>query len=950
MVDHVKLEPGGAGTRHANYFRMFSMPFSRQQYNELLEYYFAEHAVAQLTRTTRSGTVRQSERQIKPWTMISRAPQGVQGELSKLTDAGEHEKALKIMRALRYFEKYPRAFGGPAPPWHSCLVESGEIIDVSMDVIDVEAVIFEVLLMKVVKPEPGLPSGATSVPHAAVKLEKSSDDPEPDELILGTKVRRQFPGYGWYDGEVISSEVSAAGKVQVHWHDGTTTLMTTPDVKKFATQQREPADIRSQTEPDLRGAKYAKPASAVAHAASLRHLPHTAYMTIASFSPPPTVYSMCLTSACFHQPVENATGKRGDHVLLATSLLRASLLSSMSCTLLANSAKKEFDAEAVQGRGLSLAALQALRGTKGSSVPEFLISGSIVLQAVLGVDYGSEEYEAGSDIDLFCTPKAAAAARSMLVECGYMLSGFPEGYSDNGNGSTAALLESNVHHVESYCPVNDYTLYNGGRLLGEDGAYEEACRNGRFLRDKWEPPDIQWHMIRPEAFIPTKHHTVECLPGQELPYNFHSQESKVIDLVVAEADCKDARGLLKSFDIVICKCSFDGQTFRIPDPHLTFTKQTRLEPTRMDLMLAYCKAAAARAAAGGGGFVDVCSLEDNGAFTKAGIDPDICSFCDEGEGPMWCLNFFHRLFSRHKKYAKRGIRFVDRKAHAKFMKTETELLELDRAGDIGHFGEHEGVPGAQFFMNTNSSSSPSKADACSLISSLGADPTAAVMSALKNSTFPHNLLVLAHQARFQVIRENTKSGLSVGLCSQSRAALVSLLDAEHAAGGGLESDYKAMLSRKRLEGLVGAEAVARLLSKFAPDFFSSPGNVIKLRRCEAHGQCLNPHLDRASRTMQVALNGQEEYEGGRLVFVTRDGFQCPARPAGTITIHDRSVVHGVTKMRTGVRYGLFFLVNVNAAAPPPASITAPPSQRCSLSPVIPIREHEHGGRVRKWQQ
>ena len=57
---------------------------------------------------------------------------------------------------------------------------------------------------------------------------------------------------------------------------------------------------------------------------------------------------------------------------------------------------------------------------------------------------------------------------------------------------------------------------------------------------------------------------------------------------------------------------------------------------------------------------------------------------------------------------------------------------------------------------------------------------------------------------------------------------MSLLDAEHTPGGGLESGYKAVLSssswqagftlpwvsRKRLEGLVGVEAVAGLLSKF----------------------------------------------------------------------------------------------------------------------------------------
>jgi hypothetical protein len=621
--------------------------------------------------------------------MISRAPQGVQGELAKLVDAGEHEKALKVMRALRYFEKYPRAFGGPAPPWHSCLVESGEIIDVSMDVIDVEAVILEVVLTKVVKAEPGSPSGATSLaPLPIVKLEKRNDDQAPGGSILGTKVHKQFAGYGWYDGEVISSEASVAGKVKVHWHDGTTTLMSIADVEKF----------RSQAGPALNGAKCAKPASAVARAlsvASLRHLPHDALVAIASFSPPPAVYSMCLTSACFHQPVENATGRHGDHVLLATRLLRASLLSGMSRTLRAHSAKEEFDADVVQGRGLSLAALQVLHGTTGSSIPGFLISGSIVLQAVLGVDYGSVEYEAGSDIDLFCTSKAAAAVRSMLVGCGYMLCGFPEDYNDLGSGSTAGLLESNVHHVESYCPVNDSALH----YLKD---YEEACRNGKALGERgWDSFE---QLFNPIAIEQTEHHTVECLPGQELPFNHHCIGSKVLDLIVAKATCEDARGLLKSFDITICKCSFDGQIFRIPDPHLTFTEQTRLEPTRMDLMLAVCKVCKASMQ----GKEDICrtswgklcKVARTGAFAKAGVFfeenqrnyagvHEMATFEfypreDPWEDQMYMphifyLNFFHRLFSRHQKYAKRGIKFVDRKAHAKFMKIDTTLIALQHA-------------------------------------------------------------------------------------------------------------------------------------------------------------------------------------------------------------------------------------------------------------------------------
>ena len=49
--------------------------------------------------------------------------------------------------------------------------------------------------------------------------------------------------------------------------------------------------------------------------------------------------------------------------------------------------------------------------------------------------------------------------------------------------------------------------------------------------------------------------------------------------------------------------------------------------------------------------------------------------------------------------------------------------------------------------------------------------------------------------------------------------------------------------------------------------------------------------------------------GGKLVFVTRDGLEFPARqPArqpGTATVHDNSIAHGVSCHSKGVRYGFF---------------------------------------------
>jgi hypothetical protein len=41
--------------------------------------------------------------------------------------------------------------------------------------------------------------------------------------------------------------------------------------------------------------------------------------------------------------------------------------------------------------------------------------------------------------------------------------------------------------------------------------------------------------------------------------------------------------------------------------------------------------------------------------------------------------------------------------------------------------------------------------------------------------------------------------------------------------------------------------------------------------------------------------------------LTKDKLEAPARPAGTISIHKNDIVHGVSVLHSGTRYGLFFL-------------------------------------------
>lgn len=78
--------------------------------------------------------------------------------------------------------------------------------------------------------------------------------------------------------------------------------------------------------------------------------------------------------------------------------------------------------------------------------------------------------------------------------------------------------------------------------------------------------------------------------------------------------------------------------------------------------------------------------------------------------------------------------------------------------------------------------------------------------------------------------------------------------------------------------------------------------------------------------MQVALNSDEEYCGGHLVFATAKGFVVPERPVGSATIHDNGVVHGVSPLKHGVRYGLFLCdtIGVNSTSPSPIDLLSVP--------------------------
>jgi len=195
-------------------------------------------------------------------------------------------------------------------------------------------------------------------------------------------------------------------------------------------------------------------------------------------------------------------------------------------------------------------------------------------------------------------------------------------------------------------------------------------------------------------------------------------------------------------------------------------------------------------------------------------------------------------------------------------------FEYSMMTDIGHFGTHDESPGIRHLRDSGGSDPES---AARLIEDLGAS---------LDSNFTH------------IDREL--------LDSDARLNLISYTESNFDG----TPDFKEYLSIDALIELVGRHRFEELSRLMDNDF-----SEIVLRRVEDHGMAINFHTDYARRTMQVILSDESDYSGCDLVYVTGKGFQQPRRRAGTATIHDNTILHGVTEMESGVRYSLFFLRN-----------------------------------------
>jgi hypothetical protein len=181
---------------------------------------------------------------------------------------------------------------------------------------------------------------------------------------------------------------------------------------------------------------------------------------------------------------------------------------------------------------------------------------------------------------------------------------------------------SAVHHVESYAARPTHARFSRGEEYNYEQATEwgaealeaaqvhPALHNMRRMQDMlayMQPggvgPEMAAAFAMAEATAAAPNSDVAAaemgaglgapavgLPegsaGGIFPYDFdlRSKRETVVQLIIGKPSKKDARRLLQSFDLEICKCSFDGRTFRVPSPADTFARCTACTSARREIV------------------------------------------------------------------------------------------------------------------------------------------------------------------------------------------------------------------------------------------------------------------------------------------------------------------------------------------------------------------------------
>lgn len=158
------------------------------------------------------------------------------------------------------------------------------------------------------------------------------------------------------------------------------------------------------------------------------------------------------------------------------------------------------------------------------------------------------------------------------------------------------------------------------------------------------------------------------------------------------------------------------------------------------------------------------------------------------------------------------------------------------------------------------------------------------------------------------LADNTYSKFKLGESLIDTNTLSNLEKSVHS--GSRLDDFKTILSVKELTDVIGDKAYEKICDTLGLTGKSRSPDAIAIRRTVAENRWINFHTDNALKTVQVPLSHDNSCVGGKLVFALPDGsIVKPTRVPGSILYHHGDVVHGVTRLTSGTRYGLFVLVS-----------------------------------------
>jgi len=150
---------------------------------------------------------------------------------------------------------------------------------------------------------------------------------------------------------------------------------------------------------------------------------------------------------------------------------------------------------------------------------------------------------------------------------------------------------------------------------------------------------------------------------------------------------------------------------------------------------------------------------------------------------------------------------------------------------------------------------------------------------------------------------------NIGLTRGIRCALVAYIDSMRGKTGDDKIDVDRSQIVSILTSAAGHEECSHFMDNIEGIFPSSDFKII-LRRTESDGtpRCIAFHKDDTLHTMAIPLNAPgEQCTGGQLVYLNEAGPIYIARETDTLTLHDDTILHGISAHTSGVRFGMYLI-------------------------------------------